>query len=119
MSMLRAALDEADRLRAEPLAVEAREELLTAGARPRRPRLSGRDALTASELRVASRAAGGMSNREIAQSLFVTVKTVETHLRNGYRKLEIGSRKELPDALETEAALESPAAGAETDLKGR
>ncbi len=107
---LRAALDAADRLRAEPLAVEAREELLASGARPRRPRLSGRDALTASELRVASRAAGGMSNREIAQSLFVTVKTVETHLRNAYRKLEIGSRKELPDALETQEALEPSAA---------
>ena len=98
--LLLPALDAADRMRAEPLAAEAREELLATGARPRRARLSGRDALTASELRVSSRAAGGMSNREIAQSLFVTVKTVETHLRNAYRKLEISSRKELSGALE-------------------
>jgi DNA-binding CsgD family transcriptional regulator len=96
---LRQALDEADRAGATALAGEAREELLAAGARPRRARLSGRDALTASELRVASRAADGASNREIAQSLFVTVKTVETHLGNAYRKLEVSSRAELPDAL--------------------
>jgi DNA-binding CsgD family transcriptional regulator len=86
---LRQALDEADRTGATALAGEAREELLAAGARPRRARLSGRDALTASELRVASRAADGASNREIAQSLFVTVKTVETHLGNAYRKLGV------------------------------
>jgi DNA-binding CsgD family transcriptional regulator len=97
---LRRALDEADRLGAGALAAEAREELLAAGARPRRARISGRDSLTASELRVASRAAEGRTNREIAQELFVTVKTVETHLGNAYRKLGIGSRAELPAALE-------------------
>ena len=48
---------------------------------------------------MASRAADGASNREIAQSLFVTVKTVETHLGNAYRKLGVASRAELPDAL--------------------
>ncbi len=48
---------------------------------------------------MASRAADGASNREIAQSLFVTVKTVETHLGNAYRKLGVSSRAELPDAL--------------------
>jgi DNA-binding NarL/FixJ family response regulator len=56
---------------------------------------TGVDALTASELRVARMAAAGRSNRAIAQELFVTVKTVEFHLRNTYRKLEISSRGEL------------------------
>jgi DNA-binding CsgD family transcriptional regulator len=98
---LRLGLDEADRNGATALAAEAREELLAAGARPRRARLSGRDALTASELRVASLAAEGRTNREIAQALFVTVKTVETHLGNAYRKLGVAARSELPDALGT------------------
>ena len=98
--VLRQALDAADRAGAGPLAEEAREELVAAGARPRRARLSGRDALTASELRVATRAAEGRSNREIAQALFVTVKTIEAHLGNAYRKLGIASRAELAAALE-------------------
>ena len=100
VDQLRKALDEADRAGAGALAAEAREELLAAGARPRRARLSGRDALTPSELRVASRAAQGRTNRDIAQSLFVTVKTVEAHLGSAYRKLGIASRAELPDALD-------------------
>ena len=56
-------------------------------------------ALTASERRVATLAAEGQTNREIAQALFVTPKTVEVHLSNAYRKLDIRSRRELPGAL--------------------
>jgi DNA-binding CsgD family transcriptional regulator len=48
---------------------------------------------------VAALAAEGLTNREIAQRQFVTVKAVQWHLRNVYRKLDIGSRQELPDAL--------------------
>jgi DNA-binding CsgD family transcriptional regulator len=44
-------------------------------------------------------AAGGRSNPEIAQELFVTVKTVEMHLTHAYRKLDIHGRAELADAL--------------------
>ena len=44
-------------------------------------------------------AAEGLTNKEIAQELFVTPKTIEVHLSNTYRKLEIGSRRELPAAL--------------------
>ena len=74
-------------------------ELRASGARPRRSALSGVDALTASELRVCQHAADGMTNAEIAQTLFVTRRTVETHLGNAYRKLDIKSRAELPGAL--------------------
>jgi DNA-binding CsgD family transcriptional regulator len=77
----------------------AREELLAAGARPRRYALAGPDALTPSELRVARMAAAGGTNRELAQALFVTPKAVEYHLANVYRKLGIASRRELPAAL--------------------
>jgi DNA-binding NarL/FixJ family response regulator len=59
--------------------------------------------LTASERRVAGLAADGLSNRDIAQALYVTPKTVEVHLSNTYRKLEIGSRRELSFALATGA----------------
>ena len=61
--------------------------------------LSGPDALTASERRVAELARGGMTNREIAESLFVTVRTVEFHLNHSYRKLGIDSRGKLAAAL--------------------
>jgi DNA-binding NarL/FixJ family response regulator len=44
-------------------------------------------------------AANGLTNREIAQALFVTQKTIEIHLRNAYRKLDISVRTELPEAL--------------------
>ena len=99
--VLRAALDETARLGASGLADRAHEELIAAGARPRRDRrlLSGRESLTASEDRIAVLAAEGLSNREIAQRQFVTVKAVEWHLRNVYRKLDISSRQELPEAL--------------------
>jgi DNA-binding NarL/FixJ family response regulator len=55
--------------------------------------------LTASELRVARLAADGMTNREIAQALFLTEKTIEVHLTSSYRKLDIGSRTQLARAL--------------------
>ncbi len=78
----------------------ARLELSAAGARPRREALlSGPDSLTPSERRIAELAATGQSNREIAQALFVTPKTVEYHLRNTYRKLDIQTRQELAEAL--------------------
>ena len=74
-------------------------ELRIAGARPRRLAFSGVAALTASERRVAELAAGGAGNREIAQALFVTPRTVEQHLYNAYKKLGIGSRSQLAAAL--------------------
>ena len=70
--------------------------LAASGAKPRRVMLTGVESLTPSELRVARLAAGGMGNREIAQELFVSVKTVESHLGSVYRKLDITSRRKLP-----------------------
>jgi DNA-binding CsgD family transcriptional regulator len=95
---LRRALDLADACGAGPLAEQARQELQAAGGRARRP-LSGVGSLTASERRIAAMAADGLSNPEIAQALFITKKTVETHLGNAYRKLDIRSRTELAAAL--------------------
>ena len=92
-------MEEARRCGAVPLAERARDELLALGARPRRFVMSGADALTASERRVAAMAASGMTNREIAQALFVTQKTVEVHLSHAYQKLDIRSRRELGAAL--------------------
>jgi DNA-binding CsgD family transcriptional regulator len=77
---------------------------VAAGARPRRFELTGVESLTASELRVARMAGDGLTNREIAQALFVTEKTVEGHLSHAYRKLDIGSRSQLAGALAEEAA---------------
>lgn len=99
---LRTALDLADRCGAAASASRARQELIAAGGKPRRAALSGPEALTPSEERIARMAAEGLSNREIAQALFVTKKTVEMHLGNAYRKLDIRSRKELTQALESE-----------------
>ncbi|HXF32042.1 MAG TPA: AAA family ATPase [Solirubrobacterales bacterium] len=79
----------------------ARAELAASGARPRRTALSGIASLTPSEERVARLAADGMTNREVAQQLFVTPKTVEVHLSNAYRKLDIRSRRQLAGALAT------------------
>ena len=84
---------------ARAVARAAHEELVATGAKPRRLRQSGADALTATERRVAGMAAEGMSNRAIAQALFVSEKTVETHLGNAYRKLGINARTYLSDAL--------------------
>ena len=85
------------------LAERAGGELRTLGLRPRRYAVSGPHALTPSELRTATMAAEGMSNREIAQDLFLTVRTIESHLTAAYRKLGIASRRELPDALRARA----------------
>lgn len=95
-------MDLAHRCGAPLLVARAGEELRAAGARPRRIALSGVDALTASELRIARLAAEGRSNPEIAQHLFVSLKTVETHLSHAYAKLGVtghGARAGLARAL--------------------
>jgi DNA-binding CsgD family transcriptional regulator len=106
---LREGVDLALRLGALGLARRANDEIAATGARPRKVIQTGLDALTASERRVAQLAAEGMSNKEIAQTLFVTIKTVEVHLSHAYRKLEISSRAQLDKALLTPAPSPAPA----------
>jgi DNA-binding CsgD family transcriptional regulator len=96
---LRRALDLARACGARPLAERAEHELRAAGGRPRRDRITGRDALTATERRVASLAMEGMTNRQIAETLYVTRKTIESHLERVFRKLGIHARGELQQAL--------------------
>jgi DNA-binding CsgD family transcriptional regulator len=105
---LRRGLELAHRAGARPLATRARDELVAAGGRPRKPVFTGIDALTASELRVARMAATGATNRDIAQRLFVTQKTIETHLRHVFEKLNISTREELPHELATPGDATEP-----------
>ena len=79
----------------------ALDELEVAGTRVQRAALRGVDALSPSERRVVALAIEGLSNRQIAEALFVTRKAVEWHLGNAYRKLDVRSRRELPAALGT------------------
>ena len=98
-ALLHRALDLSHRAGAAPLAERARAELIAAGARPRRIALTGPDALTSAERRIAALAAKGLGNRQIAQQLFITLPTDETHLRHIYHKLGISSRAELANGL--------------------
>ena len=93
------ALALAARCGARALERRARAELAAIGVRPRNTERAGADSLTPSELRVVELAATGGTNREIAQTLFVTEKTVETHLGRAFRKLDISSRRQLPEVL--------------------
>ena len=98
---LRDGLRLARRCAAEALSERGRTELRAAGGRPAQPVGSGINQLTVSERRVAELAAEGLSNREIAQALFVTSKTVETHLSRTYLKLNVARRSQLSRALAT------------------
>jgi DNA-binding CsgD family transcriptional regulator len=93
------AIDLAGRLGAHRLGAAAELQLRLAGGRPRRLALSGVGSLTPGQRRVAELAAEGLSNPEVAQALFVSVRTVETHLTATYAKLEIESREQLSGAL--------------------
>ena len=96
---LREGLSAARACGAHALTARAYDELEATGVHQRRIVRGGADALTPSERRIAELAAGGMSNRDIAASLFVTVRTVEAHLGHAYRKLGIAGRAGLAEAL--------------------
>lgn len=96
---LRVAADLAHSCQGAAVLATCAVELRAAGARPRRFATTGLEALTANERAAAALAAQGATNREIAQGLFLSVKTVETHLRNAYRKLSVSSRGELAGRL--------------------
>lgn len=92
---LRPALADADRAAALPLAERARRELVATGLRPRRAALEGAGALTPRQRQICDLAAAGKANRAIATELFVSIKTVETHLAAAYRKLGVSARTQL------------------------
>jgi DNA-binding CsgD family transcriptional regulator len=98
---LRAGMDLAARCGATTYADRAHAELVAAGSRPRRDRryLTGPESLTAGEFRVATLAAEGLTNREIAQRLYVTQAAVQFHLRNTFRKLDIRARGDIAAVL--------------------
>ncbi|MCY1138158.1 AAA family ATPase [Actinoplanes sp. Pm04-4] len=96
---LAAALDCAVRLDMPGLATKLTAEIHAAGGRPRRTRVTGVSALTDSQAAVARLAAEGRTNREIAETLYVTIKTVETHLAAVYRKLAVPGREHLGAAM--------------------
>jgi DNA-binding CsgD family transcriptional regulator len=99
---LREALGLAQKCSADQLAARIQEELAATGVHLRRDRLSGPESLTPAERRVAELAAGGLTNREIARALFVTVKTVGTHLGHIYDKLDLQgpeARERLAEVL--------------------
>jgi DNA-binding CsgD family transcriptional regulator len=102
---LRTAMDLASGCGAGTIVKLANQELVASGAQPRRLRTTGVDSLTATERRVALMAAGGLTNRATAQALFVSEKTIETHLAHTYRKLGITSRSQLAMMLADETLL--------------
>jgi DNA-binding CsgD family transcriptional regulator len=106
---LREGVEIAQRCGATALVHRADEELAATGAHRRTVLLTGLDELTASERRVAHLAAEDLTNKEIAQALFVTVKTVEQHLGRVYRKLDLSSRRQLAGALGASAEAAAPA----------
>jgi DNA-binding CsgD family transcriptional regulator len=109
------AVDMAGEMGMERLRDRAHQELVLAGGRPRRVRATGPQSLTAAQQQVARLAAAGRTNRQIAEDLFVTIKTVETHLAAVYRKLGIATRDALAEML-TAPLEEHPASATASSL---
>ncbi|HEY3651266.1 MAG TPA: AAA family ATPase [Streptosporangiaceae bacterium] len=98
-AQLRTAHDMFAAIGMEAFAERARRELAAAGETARQPTVEARDTLTPQEAQIAQLARGGLSNSEIAAQLFLSVRTVEWHLRKVFTKLEISSRLQLQRAL--------------------
>lgn len=113
---LRRALDMAERSDMRVLADRARHELHAVGARPRRSALSGVDSLTPAEHRVAKLAAQGHSNPQIAQQLYISRRTVETHLTHVFQKLDLSTRADLTTRLASAEPPERRATASKEDL---
>jgi len=107
-SVLREALGLFERLGARPWAGRAAAELAATGIRPvsARPRAALTDALTPQELQIARMVADGLNNSEAAAAMFLSRKTVETHLTRVYRKLGIRSRTDLTRILTAESVMD-------------
>ena len=115
---LRRALDLAERGGMRLLADRARHELRAVGARPRRSAISGIASLTPAEHRVATLAAHGHSNPQIAQQLYITRRTVETHLTHVFQKLNLSTRADLTTCFAGTEPPERHAPATEEDLVG-
>jgi DNA-binding CsgD family transcriptional regulator len=98
-TQLRTAYEMFDHMGAAAFAERARRELLATGETVRRRTLEARDELTSQEAQIAQLAADRLTNPEIGAQLFISPRTVEYHLRKVFTKLDIGSRRELPEAL--------------------
>jgi DNA-binding CsgD family transcriptional regulator len=114
---LRTAHEMFDRMGARAFAERARRELLATGEHVRVRDMSPTSFLTPQEAQIASLAASGMTNPQIGAELFISTHTVEWHLRKVYTKLNIGSRRELPSALNPSASALTPDS-ASTPLPG-
>lgn len=115
---LRHALDLSERGGMRLLADRARHELRAAGTRPRRSATSGIASLTPAEHRVAALAAQGQSNPQIAQQLYITRRTVETHLTHVFQKLSVSTRADLATSFAGAQPVERPAPGTQRNLVG-
>jgi DNA-binding CsgD family transcriptional regulator len=96
---LQSAHDRFAELRAEPYLERCERELQACGLAPAKRQGFDPSALTAQELAVARLVTAGMSNRQVAAELFVSIKTVQFHLTHIYSKLRLGSRTELAASL--------------------
>ncbi|MEY9931363.1 DNA-binding CsgD family transcriptional regulator [Catenulispora sp. GP43] len=96
---LRAARETFDALGVIPWSDRARQELRASGETSRSRNLDARDQLTAQELQIARMAASGLTNREIGQKLYLSHRTISTHLHRIFPKLGVASRSELASSL--------------------
>jgi DNA-binding NarL/FixJ family response regulator len=103
--LLQAAMGAFDSQGALPWCDRARQELRAAGALIRRRVPERREELTPQELQIALMAAEGLTNREIGQRLYLSHRTVGSHLYRIYPKLDVTSRFQLRDALASEGSM--------------
>ena len=105
---MRAARDAFDALGSRPWADRARKELRASGETSRKRTPSSLDELTPQELQIIQLATSGLSNREIGQRLYLSHRTVESHLYRVFPKLGVSSRAQLAAAVD--GVLAVPAA---------
>jgi DNA-binding CsgD family transcriptional regulator/tetratricopeptide (TPR) repeat protein len=104
---LRAARDAFDALGAAPWGERARQELRASGETSRRRSYDLTDALSPQELQIAQMAAAGLSNKEIGQQLFLSHRTISTHLYRTFPKLGITARSHLSSALQRRSTAQA------------
>jgi DNA-binding CsgD family transcriptional regulator len=109
---LRTARDAFDALGAIPWSQRARHELRAAGEASAHPARGTLDILTPQELQIVAMAAEGLSNREIGQRLYLSHRTVESHLYRAFPKLQITTRSQLPGVLSNPVRTTAPLPGA-------